>query len=154
MNHRVSDFSLFNCNILFLSHNNATPQVPEEGGRGTINPPSPQFLADKLAIFQPGGGGILCPPHYYPPDFWMVHRLWIHTVANARRVVSHNNNLDSFPAKTNSIFLQGLLYIGIQKPLNILLSLLFLHILIKIKSQKLIICSSYPTKISNGGNHM
>ena len=34
MIHRVSDFSLFNSNILLLSHNNVTPEVPEdeEGG--------------------------------------------------------------------------------------------------------------------------
>ena len=155
MTHRVSDFSLFNSNILLLSHNNATPQVPEEGGGGQLIPPISFWQINQPYSNQ--GEGAYYAHHITtlpPPDFWMVHRLWIHTVANARRVVSHNNNLDSFPAKTNSIFLQGLLYIGIQKPLNILLSLLFLHILIKIKSQKLIICSSYPTKISNGGNHM
>ena len=34
MNHRVSDFSLFNSNILLLSHKNVTPEVPEEKGGG------------------------------------------------------------------------------------------------------------------------
>ena len=37
MIHRVSDFSLFNSNILLLSHNNVTPEVPEE------LPPPPVF---------------------------------------------------------------------------------------------------------------
>ena len=31
------------------------------GARGATGPP-PQYLADQLTLFQPGGGGRFCPP--------------------------------------------------------------------------------------------
>ena len=38
------------------------------GGSGGVRAPPPQFLADQLALSQPGGA--LCPPDYQvPPDF-------------------------------------------------------------------------------------
>ena len=146
MIHRVSDFSLFNSNILLLSHNNVTPEVPEEL-------PPPQFLAYQFTPFQPGaGGGQIMPVILLPPpsprflDGTASLDSYFATVVNARRVVSHNNSLDFSPAKTNSIFLQGLFYI---KTSQYSAFLFIFRLLIQIKSYKRIIGPSYPTKISN-----
>ena len=40
--------------------------VPEPGGPG--GPLAPQYLADQLTIFEPGGGQIIPTYYYWPPN--------------------------------------------------------------------------------------